>query len=106
MRPSVDQTLTRHSRLHLLHLGSLLIVFGLTLSIALHPGRWITPYALEPQDPIPTPPAKVSPVEVIYLIYAFSWMTDVSCVRTLTLLNRYQLVISSYSRTAADSDLA
>ncbi|RSH85261.1 hypothetical protein EHS25_005068 [Saitozyma podzolica] len=62
------------ARLHFLYLTSLSIVFGLTLSIALHPGRWITPYALDPQDP--TPPANVSPVEVIYLIYAFSWIAD------------------------------
>lgn len=75
--------LTPRSRLHFLHLASLLTVFGLTLSIALHPGRWITPYALDPQDPTsPTPPAKVSPLEVIYLIYAFSWTADVSCVYT------------------------
>jgi Na+/H+-dicarboxylate symporter len=80
MHPSVDQLLTRYSRLHFLYLTSLSIVFGLTLSIALHPGRWITPYALDLQDP--TPPANVSPVEVIYLIYAFSWIADVSSVRT------------------------
>ncbi|WVQ95517.1 hypothetical protein IAU59_002614 [Kwoniella sp. CBS 9459] len=63
---------TTPSRLHSLRLLSCLVLYGLSLSIALAPGHWISPYTSDSQAGQSQP--MVASKEVMWMIWVFSDM--------------------------------
>ena len=67
--PQSIRWLIRASRLHLLHLASFLVLFGLTIALAIRPPAWVFPYTLEDET------GPFSATEIVWAIWtAASWI--------------------------------